>query len=421
MEARKRAMNNRWVALAIIFASFIQFTLNWFCIIPAFGAIVGEMRLSFAQVGGIVGAFIAGYGIAHIPGGSIAERYGMRTAMLLGIALETAGAGLSAWSPTLGTLLAARFVCGVGGSIYLGSAVGLTAAWFRGRELATANGLVTGVAFTVGAAIGLFGWGSIVGALGWREALLAGAAVGLLTLALMVAAFPKPPGNEAAASHGGADSLRRVFGSATLWIRGLAFLGAYGSYFSAAQLLPHYAQERFGLDHAGAEAVSVVLLVSGIPGAFAGGRLADLVLGAVPTFLAACVVEGVALLLVPHLGLLGLKIAAAAIGAAGITAFVVWVSIPGQQRDAFRVSDIPTAAGLMLTVVAVGGAAVPPLYSQIAAGWGFGAAWAFKGLACLGFAALALLAPRPGRTAAVVPAGAAGRGRAFAIRTGRQE
>lgn len=414
-------MNNRWVALAIIFASFIQFTLNWFCIIPAFGAIVGEMRLSFAQVGGIVGAFIAGYGIAHIPGGWIAERYGMRTAMLLGIAVETAGAGLSAWAPTLGTLLAARFVCGVGGSIYLGSAVGLTAAWFRGRELATANGLVTGVAFTVGAAVGLFGWGSMVGALGWRDALLAGAAVGLLTLALMAAAFPQPPGDAASASpagHGGADSLRRVFGSATLWIMGLAFLGAYGSYFSAAQLLPHYAQERFGLNHAGAEAVSVVLLVSGIPGAFAGGWLADRVLGAVPTFLAACAVEGVALLLVPHLGLLGLEMAAAAIGAAAITAFVVWVSIPGQQRDAFRVSDIPTAAGLMLTIVAVGGAVVPPLYSQIAAGWGFGAAWAFKGLACLGFATLALLAPRPGWIAAM-PAG--GRRDAFAIRMGRQE
>ena len=43
-------MTNRWAALAIIFVSFIQFTLNWFCIIPAFGSIVGEMGLSFAQV-----------------------------------------------------------------------------------------------------------------------------------------------------------------------------------------------------------------------------------------------------------------------------------------------------------------------------------------------------------------------------------
>ena len=400
-------MNNRWVALAIIFASFIQFTLNWFCIIPAFGAIAGEMRLSFAQVGVIVGVFIAGYGIAHIPAGWIAERSGMRAAMLLGIALETAGAGLSAWSHSYGMLLAARFVCGVGGSIYLGSAVGLTAAWFRGRELATANGLVTGVAFTVGAAVGLFGWNSIVAALGWRPALLVGAAFGLVTLVLMAAAFPKPPGDEAdvlGGEHLGAESLRRVLGNSTLWIMGLALLGGYGSYFSAAQLLPHYAQDSLKLDAASSEAISAILLVSGIPGSFVGGWLVDRVLGLLPTFLLSEAVAGIALILVPYLDRLGVEVAAGAIGGAGIAAFVGWVTIPGQRRDAFRVSDVPTAVGLMLTIAAVGGAVVPPLFSQIATDWGFDAAWAFEGLITLGFAALAIPALRPGRVGAAVPA-----------------
>ncbi len=402
-------MNNRWVALAIIFASFIQFTLNWFCIIPAFGAIAGEMRLSFAEVGVIVGMFIAGYGIAHVPAGWIAERYGMRAAMLLGIALETAGAGLSAWSHSYGMLLAARFACGVGGSIYLGSAVGLTTAWFRGRELATANGLVTGVAFTVGAAAGLFGWHPIVAGLGWRPALLAGAALGLLTLVLTAALFPAPPGDKADVldgEHLGAASLRRVFGNPTLWIMGLALLGGYGSYFSAAQLLPHYAQDSLKLDAASAEGISAVLLVSGIPGSFVGGWLVDRVLGLLPTFLLSEAVAGVALILVPHLDRLGVEIAAGAIGGAGIAAFVGWVTIPGQRRDAFRVSDVPTAVGLMLTIAAVGGAVVPPLFSQIATNWGFDAAWAFEGLITLGFAALAIPALRPGRVGAAVARGA---------------
>jgi predicted MFS family arabinose efflux permease len=397
-------MNNRWVALTIIFVSFIQFTLNWFCIIPGFGGIVGEMHLSFVQVGGIVGMFIAGYGIAHVPGGWIAERYGMRLAMLLGIAVETIGAAWSAWSPTYGLLLAARFACGVGGSVYLGSAVGLTTAWFRERELATANGLVTGVAFTVGAALGLFGWGAIAASLGWRESLLVGAAVGLLTFVLMLALFPTPPGEGSdvlEGQHLSAASFRRVFGNATLWLMGIAFLGAYGAYFSAAQLLPHYAQNRFGLDPAAAEAISVVLLISGIPGSFLGGWLADRVLGVLPTFLLGCALEGVALVLVPHLGLAGVQIAAAMIGGGGITAFVVWVTIPGQRSDTFHLSDIPTAAGLMFTLVAVGGAVVPPLFSQIAGVWGFPAAWGFEGVICLGFAALALLGLRPRPAVAV--------------------
>ncbi len=403
-------MAGRWTALAVIFASFLQFTLNWFCIVPAFGGIVGDMRITFADVGLIVGTFIAGYGLAHIPGGWIAERYGMRTAMLLGIAVETAGAVASARAPSYDALLVGRFVCGVGGSIYLGSAIGLTTAWFRGRELATANGLITGVAFTVGAAIGLFAWGGIIASVGWREGLLIGAGVGLVTLVSMAFLFPTPPssGDEVLrGEHLGPESLRRVFGNPTLWIMGLALLGGYGSYFSAAQLLPHYAQSTLNVDAGTAEAIGVILLVSGIPGAFIGGWLTDRVLGAVPTFLASLVLEAIAFVLIPYLGLYGVEVAAAVIGAAGIAAFVPFVTIPGQQGSAFHTSDIPTAVGLMLTIAAVGGAVVPPLYSRIAGEYGFQAAWTFEAVISLGFACLALMA-RPTRAVAVAPAIRAG-------------
>ncbi len=403
-------MTNRWIALAIIFVSFLQFTLNWFCIIPAFGSIVADMHLSFPQVGVIVGTFIAGYGIAHIPAGWIAERFGMRTAMLLGIAVETLGAGVTAWAPSFDTLLVGRFLCGIGGSIYIGSAVGLTTAWFRDRELATANALITGVAFTVGAAIGLFGWGPLVASLGWREALLVGAAIGVVTLVLMAVLFPTPSNRGAdvlQGEHLGADSLRRVFGNPTLWVMGVAFLGAYGSYFGAVQLLPHYAQATLNIGAGAAEGISVILLISGIPGAFIGGWLADRVIGIVPTFLIACALEAVALFLVPFLGLPGLELAAAVIGAATITAFVVWITIPGQHSSEFRISDIPTAAGLMLTIVAIGGAVVPPLYGQIASTWSFAAAWSFQGAVTLGFALMAVfaLARRPVIAAVPLSAG----------------
>ncbi len=387
-------MRNRWMALAIIFVSFLQFTLNWFCIIPAFGGIVRDMRLSFPQVGAIVGMFIAGYGLAHIPGGWLAERYGLRRALLLGIAVETLGAALSAWAASFDLLLAARFVCGVGGSIYLGSAVGLTTAWFRGRELATANACITGVAFTLGAAIGLFAWGSLVAALGWRDALLVGAGIGLATLAFTAALYPTPADAEAPAHDGlGMGSLRRVFGSRVLWLMGLAFLGGYGGYFSAAQLLPHFAQSELKVSAEAAETLSVILLLSGVPGSLLGGWLADRMVGVVPLLLGGCLVEGIALILVPHLGFPGLELAAAAIGGAPIAAFVVWATIPGQLGGAFRISDVPTAIGLMLTIVAVGGAVVPPLYGWVATTRGYAAAWGFEGVACLMFALVALLAP----------------------------
>lgn len=388
-------MKNRWLALGIIFISFLQFTLNWFCIVPAFGEISKEMNLSFTEVGGIVGMFIAGYGLAHIPGGWFAERYGMRAGMVFGIIVETIGAAISSTSPSYGVLLFGRLLCGIGGSVYIGSAIGLTAAWFRGKELATANGIMQGAGFTVGAAIGLFAWGPVVAAFGWRHGLLVGAGIGLATLVFLLALFPTPPASDSdvlVGHHLGKNSLRRVFGNPVLWIMGVALLGAYGSYFSAAQLLGHYAQEKLKVGAAAADSIGVILMLSGILGGLIGGWLTDRVFGLLPTFISACVIEGIMFLLMPHLNLFGVQIAAAVIGAALIAAFVPWVSIPGEADSRFMLSDVPTAVGLMLSIVAIGGASIPPLFTKIATEWGFDAAWRFQGAVSIGFSLLALLA-----------------------------
>ncbi|HVJ43849.1 MAG TPA: MFS transporter [Dongiaceae bacterium] len=379
-------MTNRWVALVIIFASFLQFTLNWFAIIPMFGHLIGEMGVSPLQIGGIVSAFVAGYGIAHIPGGILAERYGMRFALLAGIAVEGIGAVMTASAHGYQILLIARFLCGVGGSIYIGSAVGLTSAWFRERELATANGLITGVAFSVGAAIGLFGWGMLGEAIGWRPALLAGAGVSVVSLLLLVVAYPHPPVEDIGMPVEGHSlaSLRRVISSGRLWVMSLAFFGGYGSYFTAVAMLPAFAVETLHLDPEQGHEIGAILLLSGIIGSFLGGWLADRVLGLLRTFLLACVLEAVTLLLIPHVGVVGLQVAAGVVGAATILAFVSWIGLPGLMRARFRASDIPTAVGLMLTIVAVGGVVLPPLYAELSQSFGVSAGW-------IGLAAITVL------------------------------
>ena len=388
-------MSNRWVALTIIFLSFIQFTLNWFNVIPTFHPLIQDMHLTFPQIGMVVGAFVAGYGLAHIPGGWLSERYGMRAAILVGILVETLGALLSAEAPSYEVLLAGRFLCGIGGSIYLGGAVGLTTAWFRGRELVLANGLVTGVAFTVGAAIGLFGWTPLVASMGWRNALLAGAAVGAVTLVMMLVAFPVPSSEsgEIGGAHLSMASLKRIFTQPILWVVGFSFLGAYGAYLSAAQLLPHYAQEHLSASPEQGELLSVVLLLGGIPGGFIGGWIGDKLLGVKGTLVLGLVIEGVALLMVPYLGVPGLVVAAGAIGCFGIISFVTWISLPGKLDHTLHISDVPTAVGLMLTIIAIGGAIMPPLYTQIVSSYGASTAWWFLGVATLVFAIFALFAP----------------------------
>jgi len=386
-------MNNRWSALALLFLSFLQLTLNWFDIIPLFSNLITEMRLSPLQVGGIPSAFMAGYGLAHIPGGVIAERWGMRAGLLLGIAIEGLGAAASATAHSYEALLAARFLCGVGGSLYIGSALGVAAGWFRERELATANGMLTGVAYSIGAAIALYGWGLLGAAIGWREALLCGAGVSVLSLLLIAFAYPTPPLADIGTTSQGHSlaSLRRSVACGRLWLMSFAFYGGYGAYFTAIAMLPSYAVDALHLAPEQGHMISATLLLSGIAGSFLGGWLSDRVLGFLPTFLLGSVAEALALLAIPYVGPSGLQIVAGVVGGGMIVALVAWIGLPGLMTTRFRTSDIPTAVGLMLTLAAVAGVIAPPLYAEAATYFGPTAGWSMLGALTLAFSGIGLI------------------------------
>jgi predicted MFS family arabinose efflux permease len=386
-------MRNRWAALAIIFTSFIQFTLNWFAIIPMLSQLTREMSLTPLETAGISSAFVAGYGIAHIPGGMLAERYGMRFALLAGVALEGFGAFATSEARSFELLLLARFLCGVGGSIYVGSAIGLTAAWFRQHELATANGLITGVAFSLGAAIGIFWWGHLADLVGWRAAIQAGSAVSAASLLLLFAAYPRPPIDDIrtpAAPHRAA-SLRRSLVTKRLWSMSFAYFGGYGSYFAAVAMMPSYAVNTLHLSRDEGNRIGAILMLSGMIGSFLGGWLADRVLGLFWTFLFACALEGVMLIMIPLVSPAYLTWVAGGMGLAVTLAFVSWIGLPGSMQATFRTSDVPTAAGLMLTIVAVGGVLLSPLYAALATTVGPDRGWVALGALTIAFATIAFV------------------------------
>lgn len=391
-------MKNRWLALIIIFFSFLQFTLNWFNIVPAFGGLVSDMHLALPQLGMVVGIFIAGYGVAHIPGGVLAEVFGLRFAILFGVVVETLGTLISAHASSLDILLIGRFVCGAGGSIYLGSAIGLTAAWFRDHELATANGLITGVAFTAGAALGLYLWEGVVAASGWRDALMLGAIVGAATFAALIFVFPTPPEarkESLGGSHLSTAVFRRTFCNRDLWLLGASLLAGYGSYFTAVELLPTYAISHLHASAHAANKLSTTLLLSGFIGGAIGGWCADRLFGLVPTIIGACCIQAVATVFVPLLDIAGLQIAAAVIGAFGTLSFVVWIAVPGAYRDRIPLADVPVASGLMLTIAAVGGVVVPAFYGKVAVFYSPSSAWMVLGAISFSFSFIGLLARQP--------------------------
>ncbi|MFL9996323.1 MFS transporter [Paraburkholderia sediminicola] len=397
-------MNNRWIALAVLCLCVFQFTLNWFCVVPAFPAIAHEYGLSIPQVAALVAAFVGGYGIFHLPAGWLSARFGMRCALIIGIALEACASLGGALVSSYSAMLATRVIAGAGGACCLGAVVGLVSAWFRDRELSFAIGLTTGVAFALGAAAGLFLWSMVVAAVGWHTAVIIAGLVGLGVL-LLVWLAPIVPRAAAATLDGGhldMRAVRRVLGNGALWWWGLSIVGSYGAFFTLAQFLPIYAERVLHFSPTEGGRLSALLLLSGIPAAMLGGWVSDR-FGRIKLLICgAFVLSGLVTLMLPRLDGGALHLAAAAIGLITMTGLTPWFSVPAMYPDRIPLHDVPAASGLMLSLAALGGFAVPLGFGRIVASYGFDAGLPYLGIVSIVFTVFGLIAPTPSRRRGMV-------------------
>lgn len=90
--------------------------------------------------------------------GSLADRFGRRRLMLIGVGIFALASIAAALAPTGGLLIASRLVQGVGGAMILPTTLSIINATFRGRE--------RGIAFAV--------WGSTIGGMAAVGPLLGG-------------------------------------------------------------------------------------------------------------------------------------------------------------------------------------------------------------------------------------------------------
>jgi len=85
-------------------------------LLPAFDAVREEFGLASdaTDVAALVTAFIVGFGLGQLPAGLLADRFGRRPVLWGGLAIYVVGAAAAALAPSLGLMIAARFVWGLG-------------------------------------------------------------------------------------------------------------------------------------------------------------------------------------------------------------------------------------------------------------------------------------------------------------------
>lgn len=261
---------SRWSALAVLFTARVTMAFQ-FQAVAALGPLLVERHgTSLADLGVLIGLYLAPGLVFALPGGGIAGRFGTARVVAFGLALMALGGVLMWLGSTWGAQIAGRLLAGAGGVLLNVLMSKMVTDLFAGREIGTAMGIFVN-SWPVGIALALLVLPPVATTYGLSAALALSLAVTVAGLALFILTIPMP----APAVIG------TVKGS---WPKGAALSGIvmagtiWGSYNAALGMVfsfgPSLLIERGWSLPASSSAISLVLWLTAVSVPL-GGRLAD--------------------------------------------------------------------------------------------------------------------------------------------------
>jgi EmrB/QacA subfamily drug resistance transporter len=206
----------RWVILAAILGSGVAF-LDSTVVNVALPAIGDDLGGGLSGLQWTLDGYLLTLSALLLLGGALGDEYGRRRMFVIGLVWFTAASVLCGLAPSIGALIAARALQGVGGALLVPGSLSLITASFRSEDHGSAIGAwsgLTGVATSIGPFLG----GYLVDAVSWRLVFLIN--VPLAGLALWVTMRHVPE------SHDPQAGTRPDFagaGAATLGLAGVVF------------------------------------------------------------------------------------------------------------------------------------------------------------------------------------------------------
>jgi ACS family glucarate transporter-like MFS transporter len=188
----------RWVLVFWLFVLSAVSFLDRANISIAGGAIVDAYHLTDVQLGKVFSAMLAGYALFQTVGGHLADRYGPRRVLTIGVVWWGVFTALTALVPAniagaLWLFMAVRFLLGAGEAVIYPAANKFVASWIPVRERGIANGWIfAGVGAGAGLAPPLITY--LMVHYGWRSSFWVCAVIGLLAGAVWFIAARDTPG-----------------------------------------------------------------------------------------------------------------------------------------------------------------------------------------------------------------------------------
>lgn len=158
--------------------------------LPAIGRDLDAGMDELLWIGNVYLLVLAGF---LVTAGRLGDLYGRNRIFLLGLAVFGAGSVVAASAGSIGVLLAARVIQGLGAAVLTPQSLAITAQMFpaeaRGRALA-----ITGAASGIGLAAGPTVGGFLVAAVGWRSIFWVNMPIVVLGMVLFRVLAPELPG-----------------------------------------------------------------------------------------------------------------------------------------------------------------------------------------------------------------------------------
>jgi EmrB/QacA subfamily drug resistance transporter len=215
-QVRFGTVRGRWVILAAILGSGIAF-LDSTVVNVALPAIGDDLGGGLSGLQWTLDGYLLTLSSLLLLGGALGDEYGRKRMFVLGLVSFTVASVLCGIAPSIGSLIAARALQGVGGALLVPGSLALITASFRSEDHGSAIGAwagLTGVATAIGPFLG--GW--LVDSVSWRLVFLINVPLAALALWVTLRHVPESRDPQAGRRPDFAGA-----GAATLGLAGVVF------------------------------------------------------------------------------------------------------------------------------------------------------------------------------------------------------
>ncbi|HEY4084489.1 MAG TPA: MFS transporter [Bryobacteraceae bacterium] len=185
---------SRWILATTILGSSMSF-IDGTVVNVALPAIQSSLGTGISQVQWVVEAYALLLAALLLTGGSLGDIYGRRKVFAIGVALFSAASAWCGFAPSIGQLIFARGLQGVGGALLVPGSLALISSHFpaetRGRAIGTWSGF-TSITAAIGPALG----GFLVQYGSWRWVFFLNLPLGLVVLILALYKVPESRAQE---------------------------------------------------------------------------------------------------------------------------------------------------------------------------------------------------------------------------------